>query len=71
MVLSLTKSPEKFLTCGIGITPPIIGGGAPTMYGIGGMPGMPIGGCPGYDISDGKETSSMKDRLKRRDATIS
>lgn len=27
-----------------------MGGGAPTMYGIGGMPGIPIGGCPGYDM---------------------
>lgn len=34
----------SLLTWAIGITPPIIGGGAPTMYGMGGIPGIPIGG---------------------------
>lgn len=47
------------LTWGIGMTPPSIGGGAPTMYGIGGMPGMPIGVCPGYDISFDKLFRSL------------
>jgi len=28
----------------MGMTPPIIDGGAPTIYGIGGIPGIPIGG---------------------------
>lgn len=37
----------SLLTWAIGITPPIIGGGALTMYGIGGIPGIPIGGWPG------------------------
>lgn len=34
----------SLLTWAIGMTPPIIGGGAPTIYGIGGIPGIPIGG---------------------------